>query len=204
VIEFLLSLGRDKKKLAIAAIALAFFLYADFSFGIGGQINYLKDLNKKITQRSKEIETLKTDIAYVQQKKTPVAGSPVVVKTLPQEKDIPALLQHISGLAGANGIRVMQIDSTKEAQKAEKTVKKPAVTKDKKNPKKVSAAPSVNLPIVKIKLDVVGGYHKLGSFINALENSDKFCFVDELMIGRDPAEPLREKINLVIKTYVKK
>ena len=202
MIDFLLNLARDKKKMALAGIGLAVFLYVDFTFIIGAQVNGLKVLNKKISQLRSDIETLNKDIAYVRQNNQPVSAAQAVVKRLPQEQDISALLQHISGLAVVNGVRVMQIDSSKEAQKAVK-VAKPS-SKDKKSVKAPSIGLSGNLPVVKIKLDVIGSYHKIGSFINALENSEKFCFVDELMINRDPADPLKQRVNLVIKTYVKK
>lgn len=201
MIEFLLSLARDKKKLAFAGIAMAVFLYVDLAFIAGAQTGALKALNKKISQIRADISDLTKDIEYVRQKKDPSA-SQAGAKKLVQEKDIPALLQHISGLANSNGLRVMQIDSIKETQKTQKSAKK--TPKTKAGAKTVSVEPKPSLPAIKIKMEVIGTYHKLGYFINDLENSDKFCFIDELMIGRDPADQLKQRINLVIKTYVKK
>jgi Tfp pilus assembly protein PilO len=201
VFEFLQSLARDKKKLAIAGVLLAAFLYADFTFVIGGQIKALKTIKQKIVSLRKDIEVLNKDISYVK-KNTRAAATPVKVKRLVSEKEIPSLLQNISAIANENGIRIMQIDSSKEMPKASK--KKETASIGKKGAKPIQQKDkAVELASVKIKLDIIAGYHKLGNFINEIENADKFCMIDGISITRNPIDPLKHKVSLVVKTYVK-
>jgi Tfp pilus assembly protein PilO len=194
-------LARDKKKLAIAGVVLVVFLFADFNFVISTQIKGLKDLKSKIVSLRKDIESLNNDIKYV---KTTTKNMVTLVtnKKLPLEKEIPSLLQDISSIANLNGVRIMQIDATKDTAKSGKnTVAARAKKGDKAAAKKESAL-SVNT--VKIKMDIIASYHKLGNFINEIENAEKLCIIDDLSINKDAADPLKQHISLVIKTYVKK
>jgi len=98
----------------------------------------------------------------------------------------------------------MQIDSSKEMPKTSKKKEKSVPAGGKKGAKQGSQkAQAVELASVKIKLDIIAGYHKLGRFINEVENADKFCMIDEVLIARDPVDPMRHKVSLVVKTYVK-
>ena len=207
--EFLQSLARDKKKLAIAGVLLVVFLYVDFTFVIANQTKGLKTIKQKIVSLRKDIEVLSKDILYVK-KNSRADAVPLKIKKIVSEKEIPSLLQNISAIANENGIRMMQIDSTKEAPKISKkkgappSDKKGAASGDKKAAKPAQQkAQAVELASVKIKLDIIAGYHKLGKFINEIENADKFCLIDEVLIARDPVDPMKHKVSLVVKTYVK-
>jgi Tfp pilus assembly protein PilO len=191
-------LVRDKKKLALAGVVLVVFLYADFSFVIAQQIKGVRSLKQKIGTLRKDIESLNSDIKYV---KTTTSKMVTLVtnKKLPLEREIPSVMQNISSIAYANGIRIMQIDSTKETSKAPKKT----VVKGKPGGK-ASVADAVPATSVKIKLEMIANYHKLGNFINEIENAEKLCFVDELSIKRDAADPTKQNVSLVVKTYVKK
>jgi len=200
MLAVLQDLARDKKKLAIAGVVLVFFLYADFSFVIAAQIKGLADLKQKIVSLRRDIESLNNDIKLIRTTASK-ASSLVTNKKLPLEKEIPSLMQNISAIANEFGVRIMQIDSTKEATNL---VKKGRRAKSKKGDKSPAQKESqVSVSIVKIKLDMVASYHKLGNFINEIENAEKLCIVDELSIARDPSDPTKQKVNMVLKTYVK-
>jgi Tfp pilus assembly protein PilO len=194
-------LARDKKKLAIAGVVLVVFLFADFNFVISTQIKGLKDLKAKIVSLRKDIESLNNDIKYV---KTTTKNMVTLVtnKKLPLEKEIPSLLQDISSIANLNGVRIMQIDATKDSAKSGKNASAARAKKGDKAVVKKESSVSVNT--VKIKMDIIASYHKLGNFINEIENAEKLCIIDELSINRDVTDPLKQNISLVIKTYVKK
>lgn len=201
MLTLLQNLARDKKKLVIAGVGLVIFVYADFSFVIATQIKGLRDLRTKIVSLRKDIETLNSDIKYV---KTTTSKMVTLVtnKKLPLEREIPSLLQNISALANQNGIRIMQIDSTKEVPKS--TQRGPAIKP--KAGAKGPAQPAAAVPAttVKIKLEIIASYHKLGNFINEIENAEKLCIVDDLTINRDQSDPLKQTVSMVVKTYVKK
>jgi Tfp pilus assembly protein PilO len=192
-------LGRDKKKLAIAGVVLAIFLYADFTFVIANQIKGLRGLKTRIVALRKDIESLNNDIKYV---KTTTSKMVTLVtnKKLPREKEIPALMQDISVIANANGIRIMQIDSAREISKSPKK----QVTKLKKGEKAAVQQEPAAVAVVKIKLDIIASFHRLGNFINEIENAEKLCMIDELSINRDQSDPLKQNVSMVVKTYVKK
>ncbi|MFA5099508.1 MAG: hypothetical protein WC547_01305 [Candidatus Omnitrophota bacterium] len=199
MLNLLQGLARDKKKFAIAGVVLAAFLYVDFSFVIATQISGLKNLKTRILSLRKDIESLNSDIKYV---KTTTSNMVTLVtnKKLPMEQEIPLLMQNISTIANANGVRIMQIDSTKEASKV---ISKGRASKVKKGAKaaKEAAVPDIT---VRIRLDIIASYHKLGKFINEIENAEKLCIVEEVSISRDPSDPLKQKVSMVVKTYVKK
>jgi hypothetical protein len=199
MINLLQELKRDKKKLAVAGIALVVFLYADFSFVIAGQMKGLNAIKQKIVALRKDIGTLKSDIAYVK-KTAGSAAAPVAMKKLLMEKEIPLLMQNISAIANANAIRIMQIDSSRDIAKAGKGGQVARAKKGEQSSKQESAA----LAGVKFKLDMIASYHRLGNFINELENAQKLCIVDSLSINRSTVDPMKQNISLVIKTYVKK
>jgi Tfp pilus assembly protein PilO len=207
VLGQLQKLAQDKKKLAIAAVIFVILLYADFALVVGSQIKGVKDLKAKIIALRKDIDTLNNDIKYVK-KNADSGAAPVKVKKLISEKEIPSLMQNISVLANENGVRIMQIDSVKEVPK---TSKKSAPGKDGKAAKDAKASKaskakdaSASLISVKIKMDVISGYHKLGNFINEIENADRFCMIEDLLVIRDPADSMKHKISLAVKAYVRK
>ena len=113
MISLLQDLARDKKKLALAGIVLAVFLFIDFSFVVGNQIRGIENLKTKILSIRKDIEALNSDIKYVKTTTRKMVALETT-KKLPSEKEIPSLMQTISTIANANGIKIMQIDSTKE------------------------------------------------------------------------------------------
>ena len=195
-------LARDKKKLAIAGVVLAALVYGDFSFVISSQIQGLRSLNQKIVSLRKDIESLNSDIKYVKNTTSKMVTL-VTNKKLPLEKEIPLLMQNISAIANKNGIRIMQIDFTKDA--AIQAKKAPVSSKSKKaDSASVGQGAAAVMSAVKVKLEIVGSYHKLGNFINEIENAEKLCIIDELSISRDPANPLKQNITMVVKTYVKR
>jgi len=77
---------------------------------------------------------------------------------------------------------------------------KPSDAKPSKNEKEPQAPAFIP---VKITLDLTCTYHRLGAFINELENSKDFIAVEEVRIISDPANNYQEKVNLVLKTYAK-
>jgi hypothetical protein len=55
-----------------------------------------------------------------------------------------------------------------------------------------------------INLDLLADYHNLGKFIQALEDSPVFMEVQELDISTQLPDYMKQKVTLVLKTYVTK
>jgi|GEM_PF-525559 len=194
----------DKKKLAALVVGLLVFLYLDFAFVIGAQMKGAGAAKKKIVDLRKDIESFRSDSAFVKRTSLPSAA-PIALKRLPAEREIPSVMQAISAIANENGVRIMQIDASRNVKSSRKS---PAQSRSRKGAKAAKDAPdsdpAAGLTQVAIKLDIVAGYHNLGNFINGIENAEKLCIIEDLTITRDASNPLKQNVNMVVKTYVKK
>lgn len=191
----------DKKKLIALIVGLLVFLYIDFAFVIGAQMKEANAAKKKIVDLRKDIESFKSDSAFVKKTSRPSAA-PIALKRLPAEREIPSVMQAISAIANENGVRIMQIDASRNVKSSRKS---PAQSRSKKGAKAApDTDPAAGLTQVNIRLDIVAGYHNLGNFINGIENAEKLCIIEDMTITRDASNPLKQNVNMAVKTYVKK
>lgn len=176
----------DNKKVILILLFGAVIFYLDYSFLMTAQINSANSLRPKITKLSKDIEALNKDLANISSLRNSQAKPVAGVKQLISEEQLSALMEEISNLANKNKVRIMQIKPAKELKSKEETVL------------------NLKLDPQYIQLDISAGYHNLGSFINDLENLDKFIAVQDLKIVRGVTDYLHENVSLLLKTYVKK
>lgn len=103
-------------------------------------------------------------------------------KSLPGEKEIPAILEYLSDAAKELKVRITEIRPVIEE-------------KDK------AATPSIyyKAPIL---LKAECGYHQLGHFLNKLENADRFMRIDNIKIEADPEKIGIHNVELIVVTYV--
>lgn len=178
----------DKKKVFLILSVGLLLIYADFSFFINLQLRSLKTSGPKIIKLKKDIDTLVKDLSAMQNKQTQVKEGTQQLKIIISEDEIPALLQDISRIGNKNNIKIMQIKPSKELRtRQDKTSKEP-----------VKLAPFL------ITLELSCSYHNFGKFINDLENAKEFMAVQDVKIGHDANDYLRQSVNLVLMTYVKK
>lgn len=171
----------DNKKLALIFIVSLMVIYLDFSFLLKNQMASSNRLTKEITKISNDIKALNIGLKAMQAE----GGKKVKVKAKEKkilfEADLTSLLNDISKIGNFNNVRIVQIKPARELQKT---------------PAKFS-------PVL-INMDLVGGYHNFGKFINSLENNEVFMSVESFKIEPQSKDPLRQKINVTIKTYVRK
>lgn len=177
----------NKKILVIMLVSLA-LIYLDFSFILGKQIRGLNDIQPKALKLKKDLDTLTQDLKKMQElknKEDQVNRKTVSsIKKIISESETVFLLQNLSDLANKDNVRILQIRPSREPQG------------------KASAADKFT-PIF-ITLDLFCDYHNFGKFINDLENSQTFIAVQTFKITPESADFMKEKINLVLKTYVTK
>lgn len=181
----------DTKKIFLIALIALFILYMDFSFIFKPQIRGIGIIGPKIIKLDKDISVLNKDLAALQDlqrsglevKKQEESSKS---KKIIYEEKMPSLLQDLSDMANNNSIKIMQIKPSKDTKLKEEVIAGVKI-----------------LPII-ITLELSCGYHSLGAFINALENSAQYMAVQEMKITSDPNDYLYQKVNLVLKTYVKK
>lgn len=192
MLNFLEKFNLDNKKIILLVLASLVVVYLDFSFFIKSQLNGIKDITPKIIELKSDIGAVSKDLASMQdlkakQDKTK-QSSTVKAKKIIREEDLPDLLEYISGLANKNNIKIMQIKPSKELK-----------TKDSAA---VKEAPKFS-PIL-ISLDLICVYHNLGLFLTDIENAGSLMGVEALKIESVPTNYQQERVNLVLRTYVKK
>jgi Tfp pilus assembly protein PilO len=185
LLNYLDVLQMDKKKSIIVLIAVCVIIYLDFAFVIKAQLKAVAGAGGKISNLKKDIELIKKDLTFLQQDTQKNKGPAKLLKIYSQS-EIPLLLQEISVIANDENIKVMEINPSKDTR-----------VKDKSS--KVQDFVSLT-----IKLDLTGGYHNLGSFLNQLENGVQPIFAEEIKIWRNPQDYLKQRVSLILKTYVKK
>lgn len=178
----------DKQKKTLIVIICALIVYVESSFILKAQLTAVRGLSSKITGLKSELSNINRDLekmnlAQSQQGKSSVSLA-LKSSKLMAEGQISGLLQDISNQANKFDIKISQIRPTREAGAS-----------------KAALIPDKFVPLL-IYLDIVADYHNLGRFINALENSSVFLGVQELKISMQLPDYLKQKVNMVLKTYV--
>jgi Tfp pilus assembly protein PilO len=171
----------DKKQFSLVIILAVIIIYADFSFVLRPLLKKNSTAGKSILQLKKDLKGLKTDISRMQRFSGKGFAILAGVKQAVPEDEITSLLEKISHLAASENVKIRQILPSKPKQK-----------------KRSQLYPFL------IKLDFSSGYHQLGRFIAALESSRSFLAVDSLEIDSDEDNIFLHRVELVLKTYVKK
>ncbi len=183
----------DKKKLALFIVLFALFVYADLSFVMRAQVNFLHNAGPRISKIKKDLTGLQKDIARLKDFETKQggSGSPAAVtagtsKRVITEGEVPAFLQFISRAAQASGIKITQIKPFRDPKAKDETF----------SGMKVS-------PLM-VTVDARVTYHALGKFIQSLESSDFVIAVRELRMFRSEYDYLQMEAGIGLVAYVKK
>lgn len=190
MMDLLNKLKVDNKKIILIVLAFATLIYLDYSFVIGMQLKNINNTQPKIVKLKNDLGSLKKDLSRIDGLKNKhIETSQKIlskVKKLVPESQTVSLLQNISETAKKDGIQVVQIRSSKEFDpKQEKLVS------DKLSP-------------LTITLDLSSDYHRFGKFINDLEDLETFVAIQSFKINSQQADYIKQRISLVLKTYVSK
>jgi len=186
LLNYLDILQRDKKKTILVLIAVCVIIYLDFRFVVKAQVRAAADARGKISKLKKDIEMTAKDMVLLQQDTQEDKEQPPKLLKIYSQGEIPLLLNEISVIANDNNIKVMEINPSQEIKGKDKSSK------------------GEDFVPLKIKLDLMSGYHDFGSFLNQLENWVQPIFAEEIRISRTPDDYLRQRVVLTLKTYVKK
>jgi len=181
----------DRKKLILVVLAFIMFIYVDFAFLIGKQWQNIQTLQPKIAKLTKDIDTLTKDLERVKllKNKQVETNQKIISKAKKSisEAEIISLLKSVSALAKKDGVQIIQIRSSKDAQFGQEKI-----------------APTDKFIPIYIILDLITDYHRLGNFMNNLEDSQTFIAVQSFKIDSNQTDYMKQSINLVLKTYVTK
>lgn len=177
-------LALDNKKIFLIIFVFLIIIYLDFTFLIKKQFESLKTQGTKIAKLKKDLDTLAKmqDLKNKQRQTNQKLFSKA--KKLISEGEVPAILQDVSSIANKNNVNIMQIKPIKES--------------------KALAPPTGKFSTLLITLDLFCDYHSLGKFINELENAQTFMAVQSMKITTQATDYLKQKVNLVLRTYVSK
>lgn len=187
-LDFLKNIDFQKHAKLILGIAAALLFLLDFSLIMKPQLKWLKDLNPKLSELKTNIEQTRRDTALVKQIEEASQGSRKkmsdIEKRVPQEEDIPMVLQDISKAANDSMIKILQIRPMKE---------------EKEVALKTQSGQYYRIPI---SIEAKGSYHLFGKFLSTLENSEIFMSVNTLEITSSDKDFKNHNINLVINTFI--
>lgn len=147
----------------------------------------IKTITPQIKTVKQQLKLIQTDENNVSNLKSQIESQSeklqIYQKKLPTEEEIPTLLEDLSKLAKDTNVKIIAI-KPKHGQQA---------------PESASSEVYTELPV-----DIVAksGYHQLGSFINKLENSDRFMKIKDIKINASTDDALRHDITLVVSAFV--
>ena len=185
------SVKLDKQKKILIVIFCVLIVYVDTTFILKSQSSGIKSLDPKITRLKNDLANLRQSLGSMRatQGKPGLTAKKAITKSskILSEGQISGLLQDISSLANKFDIQLGQIRPSRQTINA-----KDALTGDKPF-----------IPII-INLDLTCSYHNLGKFINELEGMQVFLSVQELVISAQLPDYMKQKVSLMLKTYVTK
>lgn len=179
----------DKKKMILLALFCGLVFYLFFSFLLSAQMNSMKQKGPQIARLKNSLDTFNREFAQMNQAKSKQSK----LQTLSLAKKIisgdekVSVLQSLSDIANKNNIQIIQMRHAEE----------PVSKQDK-------AAPKINATPFQVILDIDCDYHNLGRFIADIENSNIFWAVQSLKITPQAADTAKHKVNLILRTYVRK
>jgi len=191
-IQFLNQLELDTQKIMLIVLTSVIVFYIDFNFIFKAQLKALGKSGIQIVNVKKGLDNFKKDFKNMQDLKArltllPQKEAPKAKKII-LENQFAGLLQDISKTANNNEVRILQLRPLREPQNAA-TYQIRAVN---------------GLTPLFVILDLSSGYHNLGKFINELENLQAFVGVKDIKITTLDDNYLKQKISLILYTYVKK
>jgi len=181
----------DNKKIFAIILASLVLIYLDFTFLINLQLKAIRKVTPKITKIKADLDALTKNVGGIDDFKNSQieVRQKLLAKTKKtiSEGEIAWILQDVSELANKNNVKITQMKPVKEPE-----------AKQGKAPLKPKLSPLL------ITIDLSCGYHDLGRFINSLENAQTFFAVQGVKITPGQNDYLKQKVNLVLKAYVKK
>lgn len=172
----------EKQKLLwgflLGCILLALYYY----LLIQPKLSRLGELMPKVKERREELAAIKEDIANRDRLDRQIRQLDERVKeyqkVFPPETDLSQLLEYLSGQARASNVSLVGVE-----------------------PKKGEAVSRGVFREVLLTVQVRGGYHSLGLFLNRLETGERMMAVDHFELSADPQNPMEHPMKLDLKTY---
>ncbi|MEA3306001.1 MAG: type 4a pilus biogenesis protein PilO [Candidatus Omnitrophota bacterium] len=151
------------------------FLFQEVS-GLRANLGAAKVLIGSMPKLKREIKEIRSKMDFYSNK-------------LPGEEEFPSILENLSDMAQDAGVKIIKILPYKD--KDSRVLVKEAVGPDIYRQKE-------------ILISAQCGYHQLGAFIAAIENSERFMEISDIEIEAGKVNPKRHSVQLTVKTFVLK
>lgn len=178
---------KNNKLFLFIVLGSLVILYLDYSFVLRFQFQSINKISSSIVNKKKDIAALVKELAGLQNfkaKQLSHGKESVKIKKFITEERLPFLLEEISDIANKNQVRINQIKPSRGAIQDAKQVKL----------EKFSTAV--------IALDLTADYHKLGSFLNDLEDNETYFSVEEIKITPNANDLFHQGVKLLLKINV--
>jgi len=182
------------KKLIVTLVSCIVVICLDVAFLLRLQDSSIRGVKLKVAGLKQNLETWGKESKQAQELKNKQAQSekrtPAGAKKIISEGEVASLLQDISTLANKNEVKITQMKPLKETAGLLRQEKDASIS-------------TKAFPLL-VVLEGYADYHKLGRFVNDLENADTFIAVQDLKIVFQQASYFKQKISLALRTYVRK
>lgn len=182
---------KDKKNLFI--IGMAAFLVVDAIFVLGWQIRSLVRTSRAARERSQQLQAIKNDVANMEQYRRQLGDLTAVVDTLKEnitdEAESTALIERISTIAGAVGVKIQQI--------------RPVFDVDRSSPEGIISVNNEQFGTISFRIVASAGFHQLGAFINRLESKENLFRLTSIEIETDKKNYLIQSVRLSLTSVIR-
>ncbi len=181
---FELDEGKKKVLLIYASSLLVVFLVYFFFF-LKPSIGKLFELVPQAHKLRAEIKEVRNDLDFEDRFKRNLGALRQKLgryeKKLSREKEIPMLLESFSRLARSSRVKILSITPV---EKKEKGISAENIYQE-----------------VPIEIKAQSGYHELGTFINRLENDDRYMQVSDIKIKSNSFNPKRHDAEFIVYVF---
>jgi len=178
--------NRNILLLSILILVVIIVLYV-YLF-LGPTLKGIFDVFPKIHSRSMDIKLVLNDSEFEGKLKNKQSDLEAKIgkyeKRLSREKEIPMLLESLSKMAKESHVKILSITPGDRSLIRKKQEKKGSVYEE-----------------VPIAITAQCGYHDLGTFINRLENDERYMQVSDIAIRSRGTTPKRHDIDFVVYAY---
>lgn len=171
-------------------------------------------LGRDVRAARDQLNTLKlttTNEAALRHQYNQVQDSVLVMRgVLPNEKELPAVIEILSNLASQAGVKIQTISPVRTPPSGAESKSPLAARVLQEGSKKPGAAQGASLlprpaPIVfrdiQIQLDALAGFHQLGAFLSTVEMREQPIQVSTLRIETDPRSTLPPRVQLILRAF---
>lgn len=182
-----LELDETKKRIFfIYVVALLCIIVVYFYFILRPTLKRLFDLMPRVQERRLEINTVKNDLLYEDNFKKRLQTLHQTMdkyeKRLSREKELPLLLENLSEIAKSSRVKILSITPIDRGP--------PGKGEEERVYQEVPIAISAQ-----------SSYHELGTFINRLENAQRYMQVSNVKIMSNRDNPRRHRVEFVVYAY---